>query len=229
MTATRDSAAQDKDSAAPGRPYQGRSAQERRAERRERLIGAAVQQYGTRGFRATTVRDICGAARVTQRYFYEAFSGREALLCAASAATTDVLRAQALRAAQGGQTTPERVRAASLAYFTHLRAHPEVARLTLFEMEGVSAEVDAFHRADLRKTTELIRDLLFARPGQGGAASPGLSPDLLARGLLGAMYQLAKEWTHAGFDETPETMARHLQVIGVGTWQQVSPPEGKRG
>ncbi|WP_161636052.1 TetR/AcrR family transcriptional regulator [Deinococcus phoenicis] len=208
--------------ATEGRPYQGRSAQERKAERRERLIETAIGQYGTRGFRVTTVKDICEAARVTQRYFYEAFTSREDLLCTASAATTNTMREEALlAAAQSGPATSERVWAASLAYFSYIRAHPEVARLTLFEMEGVSAEVDAFHRADLQKTTNLIRDLLFSHSGPAEGSSPRLSPDLLARGILGAMYQMAKEWTHAGFDQTPETMARHLQAIGLGTGRQV--------
>lgn len=203
-----------------GRPYQGRSAQARRAERRERLTLAAIEQYGTRGFRATTVKDICEAARVTQRYFYEAFASREELLCVAGAATMHTMRGAALlAAAQAGPGVPERVWAASLAYFSYIRAHPAVARLTLFELDGVSAEVDAFHRAELQQTTDLIRDLLF--PSAEGAGGSPLSPDLLARGLLGAMFQLAKEWTHAGFDESPETMARHLQAIGVGTWRQV--------
>lgn len=197
----------------PGRPYQGRSAQERRAERRERLLQAATRLYGTRGFRATTIKDVCDEAGVTQRYFYEAFASAEELLCAATGKVTTTIRQEVRSAAQDAPGRYEALHSAALAYFTHLGTHPEVARLTLFEMEGVSADVDAFYRADLQKSTDLIQELMLAA---ARAAPADLRLDLLARGVLGAMYQLAKEWTRGGLTEPPEVMARHLEAIGLG-------------
>lgn len=199
-----------------GRPYQGRTAQERRAERRERLLRAATLLYGTRGFRATTVKDICEASGVTQRYFYEAFASAEDLLCAATESATTAIRQEVLSGAQNAPGRYDSLQSAALAYFSHIATHPEVARLTLFEMEGVSADVDAFYRADLQKSTDLIRGLMF---GADDDAPADLRPDLLARGVLGAMYQLAKEWTRGGFTEPSEVMARHLVAIGVGVWR----------
>ena len=197
----------------PGRPYQGKTAQERRAERRERLIRAAIKLYGTRGFRATTIKDVCDEAGVTQRYFYEAFASAEELLCAATGEVTTAIRSEVLSAAQDAPGRYEGLHGAALAYFSHLGTHPEVARLTLFEMEGMSADVDAFYRADLQKSTDLIQGLMLAAVGDAPAS---LRPDLLARGVLGAMYQLAKEWTRGEFAEPPEVMARHLEAIGLG-------------
>lgn len=197
----------------PGRPYQGKTAQERRAERRERLIRAGIELYGTRGFRATTIKDVCDEAGVTQRYFYEAFASAEELLCAATGEVTTAIRQEVLSAARNAPDRDESLHGAALAYFTYIGTHPEVARLTLFEMEGVSADVDAFYRADLQKSTDLIRALMLTAVGDVPA---DLRPDLLARGVLGAMYQLAKEWTRGGFAEPPGVMARHLKAIGLG-------------
>lgn len=90
-----------------------------------------------------------------------------------------------------------------------------MAHLMLFELEGVSAEGDAFYWAERQKMTDLIRNRLFSYPGAAEASPPGLSTGLLAHGLLGAMYQLAKEWTHVGL------MAHHLQAMGIGTWRPV--------
>jgi AcrR family transcriptional regulator len=67
---------------APVRPWRGVSATERTAERRERLIEAALEVFATRGYSASTVRDVCREAGLTERYFYESFRNREALLAA---------------------------------------------------------------------------------------------------------------------------------------------------
>ena len=58
----------------PARAYGGLSAGERVAARRERLLDAALELYGTRGFLATGVKDVCRAAGLTDRYFYESFT-----------------------------------------------------------------------------------------------------------------------------------------------------------
>src|SRR5262245_62037730 len=65
------------------RQYGGHSAEERRLARRERLIEAAIRVYGKVGYRTATVKAVCEAAELTERYFYESFASSEALLIAA--------------------------------------------------------------------------------------------------------------------------------------------------
>lgn len=52
----------------PARTYRGVSQDERRAQRRSQLIGAAIQVYGERGYRQATVKAVCEAAGLTERY-----------------------------------------------------------------------------------------------------------------------------------------------------------------
>src|SRR4029079_8561538 len=68
---------------ARARNYAGLSAEERREARRERLIEGAIRAYGELGYRNTTVKAVCEAAGLTERYFYESFANSEALLVAA--------------------------------------------------------------------------------------------------------------------------------------------------
>src|ERR687894_2439675 len=68
---------------ATGRRYAGQAADERRAERRRRLLDAAVELFGTRGYGATTIEALYTEAKLAPRHFYEQFSGREQLLRAA--------------------------------------------------------------------------------------------------------------------------------------------------
>src|SRR3546814_12335808 len=65
------------------RTYGGVSAAARTAERRERLVAAAVDLFGRQGYLETGVKDICHAAGVTDRYFYASFHNRAELFAAA--------------------------------------------------------------------------------------------------------------------------------------------------
>lgn len=64
------------------RPYRGVPADQRRARRRAALMEAGLELLGTRGWAATTVRQVCAEAGLNDRYFYENFPDRDALLLA---------------------------------------------------------------------------------------------------------------------------------------------------
>ena len=67
-----------------GRTYGGESADDRLTRRRRQLLDAGLELFGTAGYRATTVRQLCREAKVSDRYFYEQFDSTEDLLLAAS-------------------------------------------------------------------------------------------------------------------------------------------------
>lgn len=58
---------------ATGRRYRGKSHEDRQVERAERLRAAALDLYGTQGFQLTTIEQLCRAAGITARHFYEAY------------------------------------------------------------------------------------------------------------------------------------------------------------
>src|SRR5437667_11592958 len=84
----------------PARRYRGAEAEERRAQRRAQLVAAAVQVYGERGYRNATVKAVCEAAGLTERYFYESFANSEALLLASFQTVTHRLLQALARAAE---------------------------------------------------------------------------------------------------------------------------------
>jgi len=63
-----------------GQRYGGRTADERRAERRERLLDAGLELFGTQGYANTSIEALCSATRLNPRYFYESLKTREELL-----------------------------------------------------------------------------------------------------------------------------------------------------
>ncbi|MEJ2863713.1 TetR/AcrR family transcriptional regulator [Actinomycetospora flava] len=113
------------------RTLQGASAAERVAERRTRLLAAALDVVGERGVRDFTMTAVCRAAGLTERYFYESFARREDLL----EALFDSVAADALDlAVRAADAVPparleDRSRAAIGATTTLLGEDPRVARL----------------------------------------------------------------------------------------------------
>src|SRR5436305_11601892 len=109
-----------------GRPYRRQTAAQRRAARREKLIDAAVEAFGTKGFRATSIEELCATAGISTRNFYEEFSSREELLIALH----DELNQRAFDAVVEAlaDTDPndldERARIGTLAYFQVMTGDP---------------------------------------------------------------------------------------------------------
>lgn len=89
-----------------GRPYGGRTPDERRAVRRHRITDAALDLYGTVGDRATSVAQLCRAARVAPAKFYEEFSSTDDLV--ETLVTGYVAVGRHLRAGREASTTARR-------------------------------------------------------------------------------------------------------------------------
>lgn len=65
------------------RVWGGRTLAERKAERRAALLKAAIDIVGERGSSAMTTKAVCERAGIAERYLYESFESRDALLLAA--------------------------------------------------------------------------------------------------------------------------------------------------
>lgn len=60
----------------------GLTLEQRRQQRRRDLLAAALELFGTKGYSATSIDELCRTAYVSTRNFYEEFAGREAVLFA---------------------------------------------------------------------------------------------------------------------------------------------------
>ncbi|MCW2985532.1 MAG: transcriptional regulator, TetR family, partial [Conexibacter sp.] len=65
--------------------WAGSTLEDRAAARRAALLEAGVELLGTEGAAGVTVRAACRATKLSERYFYESFDGRDALLRAVHA------------------------------------------------------------------------------------------------------------------------------------------------
>lgn len=197
------------------RRYGGRTSSERAGQRRRQLLTAALRLYGDAGFRSTTVKAICREAGLTERYFYESFGNSEQLLCAVCSWSMERMRSLAREAVErAGQDPDKRLIAAAGAYFDYVKANPGHARIVLFEMDGVSRATSEHLRNEMKQSAALIVQLHFdpldVHPPET------LEPELLAQALLGALYQLAREWSLTGFERPANTLTRHFHALYAG-------------
>jgi len=180
-----------------GRTYGGQSSGERRAERQERLIRAAVDTYGEQGYRRTTVADVCRAAGLTPRYFYESFANSEALLIAAYEAVTRIALETVQAAASGlGEAEREaRLEAMLRGYYTLLREKPAAARVFVTEMSGISAAVDAAFERGLGEFARVLALTLDPDRRKTGANV------LRETGAMHGLLAIARTWIAHGCNE----------------------------
>ncbi len=195
--------------ARPKRTYRGASPAERAETRRKQLIEAAIRVYGETGFRNASVKAVCAAAGLTDRYFYEAFENSEALLAASFEAVTQGVLAEIMAAAEhAGEDPIARARAMLCAYFSALRREAARARVFLVEMTGISPAVDAAFDAMLGRIGDMIVATLD--PEHRGPL-PG-NP-LLVRGITHGLIGIATAWVRGNYAEPAEQVAGAALVL----------------
>ncbi|WP_434391374.1 TetR/AcrR family transcriptional regulator [Melittangium boletus] len=184
-------------SVAEQRRYRGTPAEARRAQRREQLLQAAIEVYGEKGYRHATVKAVCEAAGLTERYFYESFANSEELLIAAFHTVADRLLEELARGVAEVPGGPlERTRALLTAYYGALRTQPRSARVFLVEISGVSPAVNQALVASLRTFGELLTRTMDPH-GQGGASTQ----PLLRTGVVGGVLHIALRWISEGYTQ----------------------------
>jgi AcrR family transcriptional regulator len=198
---------------ASGRTYAGQTLGERRAERRERLIAAGLQEIGTAGYRATSVKVICARAGLTERYFYEQFADREALLVAVFDHVIEIVFSATFAAVQAAAPTEgARTRAGIKSFLSALSEDPRRARIQLVEVVGQSADLERRRFAAMHTFAAFIestaRELDPARQYPRGSRSHAI-----VMALVGGTNHLAVEWTLGGLEMQMDDLVESLVAL----------------
>ncbi|MDF5752560.1 TetR/AcrR family transcriptional regulator [Spongiactinospora sp. TRM90649] len=176
-----------------GRAYRGLSAEQRLADRRERLMMAAYTLFANPGFPATTIERLCTMARVSNRAFYECFSGREALMQAVYDRCVDeTLQAVAKAMAGAPNSLDARIEHGVAEYVAFVTRDPRRAHIMHVEVRRAG---DCLITARQRAVGGFSRVM-----EEAAAAYPTRTPPnthLLVLALIGALQELLIEWVLA--------------------------------
>lgn len=144
-------------SATPGRSYGGVPAAERTETRRRQLLAAALACFGSGGYGATGVKDVCNEAGLTHRYFYESFTDKEALFLALFDSVVEELFAMTAEAVAGSDATAEdQLRRAISVFLTTMADDPRKARIVFAEAPAVGPAAEQHMRTALRRFEALV-------------------------------------------------------------------------
>lgn len=174
--ATPDTAAGTTGASRAERRIRGRTLAERREERRDAMLAAGLDLFGTKGYAATTVEEVCRRAYASSRNFYEEFDNRLGLLVAVGERI--VAAALAAWTATGGPGEQGvgtlRGRVGSLVHT--LVDDPRVTRVAFIETVGIDPAHEALRRemlgvfpAGSRRTCRATSTPWASRPGASAA------------------------------------------------------------
>jgi AcrR family transcriptional regulator len=200
---------------APTGLYGGVPADERRAERRERLLDAGLDLLGTEGWQATTVRGVCERAKLNPRYFYESFSGLDELLVAVFDRIAEELVAAVIAAIERSPDDPEATARAAIGGFVELLTEdPRKGRVAVVEAMG--SEVLMRRRLDtVQQGVELV-----AAYGRGLEAARGVDEQavqLTAQMLVGGLVEALLAWFEGRLDVSRERLVEHCAALFVAS------------
>lgn len=169
-----------------GRVYGGRSEVQRRADRRERLLDAGLEMFGTDGWASTTIERLCAAAGVATRSFYEEFQGREELLKAVYERIMSGVLEHVVPLVAHAEGSPEnRIRLGLSGYVGYLTEDPRRAKVAHRELR-VAGVLEGDRHAMVLRFAEVIATQTRLERGTSGK--------ILGLALAGAVTEVLVDW-----------------------------------
>lgn len=208
------------------RSFKGLSLEQRQNERREKLIEAGLQIYGTQGFFSVTVRDICNEAKLTERYFYESFKRSEELFKTIYLRLIEQLQQDILAAVMQSKVTPRLMINSGLnALLKALQDDPRMARILFIdailvhELQG-NTIYEAVARFD--RMIQAFMMLMFPKKHSQAA-----NLSLVSTGLNGYVTHIAMRWVIGGFKEPRDQIlvACEIAYLSILQWMETGPEQ----
>ena len=190
-----------------GRRIRGLDADQRRAQRRDDLLAAALDLFAAAGYPNTSIEQICQAAFVGTKGFYEIFDSKEACYIALLrqvSATIEARMVDVLRTLPADETAATDV---LLSTFAHaLVDDPRFAKVTFGQAGGISPAVERQRRENRRWAADFLTSV-WQR--DGAPADPSLYR--VAIGVIGGLFDLVADWL---LDQgEPESLIADLTVF----------------
>ena len=197
------------------RTYGGLDADQRRAQRREQLLEAALERFAVDGWADATVTGICATAGLSRRYLYEQFDDREELFLAVMDRIADDVEAVVRSSLAAAVDEPPAARARSVlgALVEHFTSDPRVVHVALVESLAAPPFRER-RRVLVGRFSELASRLLAAFGSGTDVASPSPTRAAVVGALLtGGLVELLISWATDGSQVPPEEFVDHVAAL----------------
>ena len=165
---------------------------EETADTRERILRAGARLFSSRGYYATTEKDIVDMARMSMGEFHEHYAGKEDLLLDLAGEGVRVFRKRVSEAIASVPDMLERIRISIPVAFEVIVENREI--YTLYLEESVLTDV-SYERKLAQIISSITKDLkaTIARGIKDGSIRR-LHPDIAAYAIIGQLVRLANYW-----------------------------------
>lgn len=201
---------------AEGRRYRGISNEARKAERHQKFLEAGLSCFSREGYHSVTVRGVCAEAGLTERYFYESFTGMEALFLAVYRHVSGQVRGNILSvvAAVPPEDLNRFSRTALRAFFQSIQRHPAFVPILFQEALSVSASMTRIALSTLNEFIELL--ITIGQPSFVRQKAVRIDPGLVSSGLVGGIMHMAVRWSDDGFQTSLDDVVENAMLIFAG-------------
>lgn len=194
------------------RKYGGVQADLRTEDRKQKIISAGLESFGTIGYAKTSIKKICALAGLTERYFYESFHCKEDLLSAVYQSITEELLIKTDemidRSPVRNKTTAHE---ALKLYFQTLQDDPRKARVLFFEILGVSPRIDGEYQKAIQELSDnAVRLLQMVFPAIDYRK---VKNTIFPAAIAGAIIQVASQWTLNHFQPPLENILSQVRYL----------------
>lgn len=202
-------------STAKERQFKGMSLSERKLARKEKLIEAGIEAYGTHGFFSVTVKDICTEAKLTERYFYESFRKSEDLFQSIFLQLIEQLQSTVMQGVMQAAPEPKlMIRGGLSAIFKMLKDDPRVARIIYIDAMLVQ---ELHNHATIQETMgrfdRMIHSFVTLMMPHIERSEQEIS--LVATGLNGYVTQIAIRWVTGGFKQSLDEIVTACETVFI--------------
>lgn len=186
------------------RSYGGRTAVERAAERRQRLVDATVAVLAEVGPAHATMTAVCQTAGLTERYFYESFANLdEALLAALDSVCQEIIELATATVDHTDGPAEARVHAVMVAFVDLVQRSPAKARVAVIHSNGTAPL-----RARRHELTGVFAELVAREAARlyGDAAWPAEQARTYGLVYVTGFAELVAAWLDGEVTLTPEDL-----------------------
>ncbi|MFE6862128.1 TetR/AcrR family transcriptional regulator [Nocardia sp. NPDC057668] len=205
-------------------PYNGLSAEERVAKRREKLLEVGLDILGARDSPGElTLRNVCQQAGLSQRYFYESFADKDEFAADIYEWSVQELTAS-IQLAVANAPRKEKLRAGIGELVRGIEADYRLGRL-LFSPNQINPAL--LHKR--YGSTQGFIELLDEHIREATPAGEYTPVPLAAQFLVGGVGQIVSSWFNGTTASDTEALVDSLVEFLAAYWRQLAEAHGRAG
>jgi TetR/AcrR family fatty acid metabolism transcriptional regulator len=184
-------------------------------EKRKRILQAAIQTFGRRGFHEARIAQIASAAGVAEGTVYLYFKNKEDLLGVVFEEKMEELLSEGRAIRESAAPLRDRLCGVLDVHISALADDRDLASVFQIELRRSARLVERFSRSKLVEYFRLLESLLKEGIVNGELRS-GLDPRLAVRVLFGAADEILSEWLLSEEKKPAATGAQLVDTLLAG-------------